>query len=186
MKKFVSGVIVGLLLFSGASVFADSVNLVGQKVQGLFSVEKGGKKIADAVIINGSTYAPVKALADATGAKLDVKGKTITVQENESGGTASTGTSIASSTKLENFKNKRALVSYEISKREAGIKGTEEDTIPFHEKLAEELANNGTLGQQHRDAVISYKKVVEKMKAELVTLKQQLTDLDSQIAELQK
>lgn len=32
MKKFISGVIVGALLFSGVTVFADSASLIGQKV----------------------------------------------------------------------------------------------------------------------------------------------------------
>lgn len=44
MKKFVSGLIVGVLLFAGASAFADSSSLIGQKVQGLFSIEKNGTR----------------------------------------------------------------------------------------------------------------------------------------------
>lgn len=81
MKKFISGVIVGLFLFAGASVFADSSSLIGQKVQGLFSVEKNGTKIADAVIINGSAYAPVRAVSQAAGVGLTVEGKTIKMTE---------------------------------------------------------------------------------------------------------
>lgn len=81
MKRFISGIIVGALLFGGASVFADSVGLIGQKVQGLFVIEKGGKKIADAVIIKGSAYAPVKAVADAAGANLTVEGKKIIMSD---------------------------------------------------------------------------------------------------------
>lgn len=43
-EKFISGVIVGALLFGGATVFADSVGLIGQKVQGLFAIEKGARR----------------------------------------------------------------------------------------------------------------------------------------------
>lgn len=75
MKKFVTGLIVGVLLFTSVSVFAAPTSLIGQKVQGLFSIEKNGTKIADAVIINGSTYAPVRALAEVTGTNLNVEGK---------------------------------------------------------------------------------------------------------------
>ncbi|MEK5415068.1 hypothetical protein [Paenibacillus sp. FSL L8-0708] len=82
MKKFISGVIVGALLFAGTSVFADSVGLIGQKVQGLFTIEKSGVKVADAVIINGSAYAPVRAVADATGSELKVEGKKIIMSDS--------------------------------------------------------------------------------------------------------
>ncbi|WP_410512045.1 hypothetical protein PaeBR_18675 [Paenibacillus sp. BR2-3] len=83
MKKFVAGIIVGGFLFAGASVFADSSSLIGQKVQGLFSVEKAGTKVADAIVINGTAYAPVRAVSDATGTELTVDGKRIIIQEKE-------------------------------------------------------------------------------------------------------
>lgn len=83
LKKFISGIIVGGFLFAGASVFADSVSLIGQKVQGLYSVEKDGAKVADAVVINGTAYAPVRAVSDATGTGLTVEGKRIIIQEKE-------------------------------------------------------------------------------------------------------
>lgn len=44
MKKFVSGIVVGVFLFAGVSAFAAPSSLIGQKVQGLFSIEQGGKK----------------------------------------------------------------------------------------------------------------------------------------------
>lgn len=83
LKKFISGVIVGLFLFAGASAFADSASLMGQKVQGLFSVEKDGVKVADAVVINGSTYAPIRAVSEATGTDLSVEGKKIIISTKE-------------------------------------------------------------------------------------------------------
>lgn len=75
MKKFVSGLVVGVLLFVGATVFADSTSLIGQKIQGIYTIEKNGKKVADAVIINGSAYAPVRSVAEASGTTLKVEGK---------------------------------------------------------------------------------------------------------------
>ncbi|WP_375103765.1 hypothetical protein ACDZ28_32660 [Paenibacillus sp. RS8] len=84
MKKFVSGLIVGVLLFAGASVFADSASLIGKKVQGLYTIEKSGKKVSDAIIIDGSAYAPVRAVAEATGAGLSVEGKKIIMSTEDS------------------------------------------------------------------------------------------------------
>jgi hypothetical protein len=76
VKKFISGVIVGALLFGAVPTFAAS-GLLGQKVQGVFTVEKNGTKISEAVVINGSAYAPVRAVAEATGVNLKVEGKKI-------------------------------------------------------------------------------------------------------------
>ncbi|MFD1910151.1 hypothetical protein ACFSQ7_48645 [Paenibacillus rhizoplanae] len=61
---------------------------------GLFTVEQNGKKIADAVIINGSAYVPVRAMSEATGTGLAVEGKTITM-ESKATAIAETGTTVA-------------------------------------------------------------------------------------------
>lgn len=76
VKKFISGIIVRALLFGAVPTFAAS-GLLGQKVQGIFTVEKNGTKLADAVVINGSAYAPVRAVAEASGVNLKVEGKKI-------------------------------------------------------------------------------------------------------------
>lgn len=65
-------------MFGGASAFAAS-GLLGQKVQGVFTIEKDGAKIAEAAIINGSAYAPLRAVADATGTDIGIQGKKIII-----------------------------------------------------------------------------------------------------------
>lgn len=84
MKKLITGAIAGALLLTSVSVFADSASLVGKKVQGLFTVEQNGTKIADAVIIDGVAYAPVRAVSQAAGVQLTVEGKKIIMKESES------------------------------------------------------------------------------------------------------
>ena len=83
MKKKVIGAIAGALLLTSVTVFADSASLVGKKVQGLFTVEQNGKKVADAVIIDGVAYAPVRAVSEAAGVELKVEGKKIIMSESE-------------------------------------------------------------------------------------------------------
>jgi len=180
LKIKISGVIIGVLLIGGASAFAASNNLVGQKVQGLFSIEKNGAKIADAVIINGSAYAPVRSVAEATGAGLTVEGKKIIMSDD--GKTTIT----PKSSLLLNLNSERDQVIREIAKREAGIQNIETDVIPTHEQLAKELANNGTLGKQQLELVESLKKQIGDMKAELVTLNHKLAEIDAKITALLK
>jgi uncharacterized protein involved in exopolysaccharide biosynthesis len=179
VKKFISGVIVGALLFGGASAFAASSSLIGQKVQGLFSIEKAGVKVADAVIINGSAYAPVRAVATATGAGLTVEGKKIIMDET----TISTAAEVQVQINALNFK--REDLTKQIQAAEGGIKMYETTYIPNAERNF-----NGALTEVEKTgsaaALEARKAELEQRKAELATLQQQLTDLDAQIAALQK
>lgn len=174
MKKFISGFIAGALLFGGVSAFAAS-GLIGQKVQGLYTIEKSGAKVADAVIINGSAYAPVRAVAAATGAGLTVEGKKIIMQD-----------SVSVRTPLTDLNAKRESLVEEIAAHEKQIKGYNENILPTYKALADELASNGSLGQRASEDYAQFKKQVDTWESELTTLQQQLTDLDAQIAALQK
>ena len=67
MKKFIAGVVVGACLFGAVPVFADSIkSLIGAKVEGVYSIEHNGQKIAEGLIINGSAYVPVRTMANVT------------------------------------------------------------------------------------------------------------------------
>jgi hypothetical protein len=81
LKKFIVGIVVGALLFGAVPAFANSVkSLIGTKVTGIYTVEQDGKKLTDAVVLNGSAYVPVRAIAEATGTGLAVEGKAIILE----------------------------------------------------------------------------------------------------------
>ncbi|CQR56516.1 hypothetical protein [Paenibacillus riograndensis] len=94
MKKFVIGFVSGAVLFGGISAFAAS-GLVGQKVQSVVMIEKSGVKIADGAVINGAIYAPIQALAKATGTTVTIKDKKVTIGSPS----ASTANSTSSSSR---------------------------------------------------------------------------------------
>ncbi|MEC0169710.1 hypothetical protein [Paenibacillus graminis] len=183
MKKFVSGVIVGALLFGGASVFAESVSLIGKKVSGVYTIEKNGKKVAEAVIINGSAYAPVRAVAEATGAGLKVEGKKIIMSETNQGSSA---TATSEQKSVADLQVEREKVSAVIEQKKANITDLETNVIPLYEAQVKDLSTNSALAQQVQGTVDSYKSILEQRKTELSTLQQQLTDLDAKIAALLK
>lgn len=83
MKKRILGVVVTALLLGSSIGYAASSSLIGAKVTGIFTIEQDGNKIADAVVINGSTYAPVRAISEATNTELKVEGKTIMVESKQ-------------------------------------------------------------------------------------------------------
>ncbi|MBW4083535.1 hypothetical protein [Paenibacillus sp. S150] len=189
MKKFISGVIVGSLLFASASVFADSASLIGQKVQGLFSVEKGGVKVSDAVIINGSAYAPVRAVAEAADVNLTVKGKTIIMetknQETASSSVTSNSEVTDPKTSLSELKSERAKVAADIERYTASIKDLKEGLIPSLEEQTKILENTGKIGEMTKENLETYKKLLSEKEAELIVLNQRLKELDAEIATLQ-
>lgn len=178
MKKFVSGLIVGLMLFAGASAFADSSSLIGKKVQGLFSIEKNGTKIAEAVIINGSAYAPVRSIAEATGAGLTVEGKKIIMDSQI---TITTN----NATKIEQLQGLKSIVENNIKVTKAEINMYETDVIP-----RAETAYQNSIGSDEEEGrkkwldsmKTNYTQVVEK----LTLLNEKLAEYETQIADLQK
>ncbi|MEK3796108.1 hypothetical protein MKX42_30665 [Paenibacillus sp. FSL R7-0204] len=173
MKKFISGFVAGALLFGGVSVFAAS-GLIGQKVEGLYSIEKGGAKVADAVIINGSAYAPIRAVSAATGATLSVEGKKIIMSVSSDADNL-----LPDSVKISTLNNKITVLQAEIDRATGGINGYESminmiknapgyDAIAHREKL-----------DQLESKIAGEQQIIDKSKNEI-------SDLNAQIAALQK
>lgn len=180
LKKFISGVIVGVLLFASASAFADSVGIFGKKVTGIYTIMQDGKKVAEAGIINGSAYAPVRAVSDAVGASLTVEGRTIVI---ESGSTAASSDEVA--IQINGLKFKRTLLLKDVQAAESGVKMYETTYIPNAQKnydgAFDELSKSAA-----EKALEARKAEYEQRKAELADLQQQLIELDAQITALQK
>lgn len=67
MKKIVVGVIIGFVLAFAASAYADEIeSLIGKKIEGEFPVTINGQRLdKKAIVIDGTSYLPVRAIADA-------------------------------------------------------------------------------------------------------------------------
>lgn len=182
MKKFVSGVIVGIMLFAGASAFADSVGIIGKKVTGTYTIKnEAGERIADAAIIEGSAYAPVRALSAATGTELVVEGKEI-IMSTVSGNTSK---GLKFEAEMQVLETQKMMIEKRLLEARGGVNLYDTDIIP----RAEEYARNsvGTKEEsQHANWLSARKAEREKYAQEIVDLEKQLTELNAQIAELQK
>lgn len=164
-------------MFGGVSVFADSASLIGQKVQGLFSIEKqSGGKIADAVIINGTAYAPVRAVSEATGVQLAVEGKKIIMEDKQQTVVPSASfqvepvaspspSPVIEKTQKELIMEQAIAIQKEISeKTTAGMEVVK--------KLAMD-SNNAELRAQYNQ----YDKEIRELQAKLKMLEEQLKNL---------
>lgn len=66
MKKYVIGTVFGFCLSLGVGASAEVVNMVGKVVDGAFPVTVNGSKVeAPAIVIEGTSYLPVRAMGDA-------------------------------------------------------------------------------------------------------------------------
>ncbi|KAI7257552.1 hypothetical protein KC345_g10767 [Hortaea werneckii] len=74
----------------GAQALGASASLVGKTIQGEYTVNVYGKKLAvPAIVIDGKSYAPVRAIGELAGYKVSVQGKIISLEEKTSADAAS-------------------------------------------------------------------------------------------------
>jgi len=69
MRKYIIGFVAGILIATVSSVGANTLSLVGKKIQSEASVTLDGKEIDTAIIVDGKSYAPIRSVAEATGLK---------------------------------------------------------------------------------------------------------------------
>lgn len=160
MKKYIVGFLAGAIFTISTSVFADDIkSLIGQTVQGTASVTLNDKEIGSAVIINGTSYAPVRTVSEASGLEVDY------------------------SKGVVKMKSKAKQISAdelqkEIDKYTTLITTAEEGVARVNESI-----QAGGLGQDELNYLTEGKERREKL---LESYKSKLSDLQAQFAELQK
>ncbi|MEK3868192.1 hypothetical protein MHH60_32545 [Paenibacillus sp. FSL H7-0716] len=183
MKKKIIIITTAALMLGGSIGFAATNSpLIGAKVQGLFMVQKSdGTKIGDAVIINGTAYAPVRSVSEATGATLTVEGKKIIMSENNT-------TSVEITGKSSDYSEKKSYLEYKIRAADSDIKSAQgaikglEVSVESVNKLPSEKQKNETLTKIDEMIKVKQQVILEKEK-ELADLQEQLTEVDAQEAE---
>ncbi|CQR57208.1 hypothetical protein [Paenibacillus riograndensis] len=84
MKKLAAGFLAGAVLMIGTQAIGASTSLVGKTIQAEYTVNVYGKKLAvPAIVIDGKSYAPVRAIGELAGYKVSLSGKTISLDEKE-------------------------------------------------------------------------------------------------------
>ncbi|OKP99097.1 hypothetical protein [Paenibacillus sp. P46E] len=85
MKKLAAGFLAGAVLMISTQAIGASTSLVGKTIQAEYTVNVYGKKLADkAIVIDGKSYAPVRAIGELAGYKVSLSGKTISLDERQS------------------------------------------------------------------------------------------------------
>ncbi|WP_059049990.1 hypothetical protein [Paenibacillus senegalimassiliensis] len=88
MKKYVNYIaffVAGIVFATSTTAFADNVlNLVGSKVQAVNNISlKDGSEIGKGIIVNDTTYAPVRAVTEAAGFSVELEGKDVVLNKTD-------------------------------------------------------------------------------------------------------
>lgn len=66
MRKYIVGAVLGAILATGIPAHAAILNMIGKQVDGTFPVKVNGSSLdKQAIVIDGTSYLPVRALGDA-------------------------------------------------------------------------------------------------------------------------
>jgi len=81
LRKYIIGFIVGVFLTLPAAIYADEVSNVGKRIAAEFPVVLNGQELpVKAVAFEGTSYVPVRALAEALGLEVDFKDRAVILE----------------------------------------------------------------------------------------------------------
>lgn len=153
------GIMIGSVLSFGVGAAADGISLVGKKIGGETDVLVNGVKLGTAIIVNGSSYAPVRVIGEAAGFDVGFVDKKVVL-----------GTPKEEVTKpVESSTDAKKERISEIKKRGSAIDDRYREIVVIGFQKTE------TLTEQEKNA---YQAEIEALKAEAEALKKELAELE--------
>ena len=173
MKKFILGVICGALIFGGTSVLADSLSLVGKTVQKEVTVNFNGEPLAvKAIMVNNTTYLPIRMLGNLLGAKIEYKDGEVHMEKPDE--YQNIKEQILTEIMLEEQKG-------EIKKKIAELQLAIENGQKRIVELEDEINRDGNDGVV-KEALMKAKEITQTVLQQQLA---QLAELEAQLAELE-
>lgn len=161
MRKYVVGVIAGLLLGFTISAHAEEVgNLIGQAVQGTFPVKIEGAQLeSPAIVVDNKTYLPVRAFGEAIGYNV--------------GFDADLGVNLSKS--VTDTVYGPSLKQQEAISTLQKVIESQKNAIPRLQKGVEMSRRTGA-----EEDIINFERQIEETKARITKLEAQLAELTAQ------
>lgn len=152
MKRFITGLVLGLCIAMPITVIADS--MVGKRIETEVAIKLDGEYLPiNAIGLEGRTYAPVRAFAEALGKEVDWDGEVIIRTPTNSN---EEGNDMDREWTLEQ-------IEWEIKKIE--------NSIYVHKVYIESNKNTSDLPDEIKQALIEAQKTIEDSKIKLEELK---------------
>lgn len=168
MRKYIIGGLVGAALMFG--IQAGAASLVGSKVAGTKDVTLNGTTVGQAVIINNSSYLPVRSLSNALDLGIDLSGGKIKLSEQEQSTAASTPSPSATPTPTPSPSSAPQYTIEQINSKILQIEGV----IKIYESMVVGFDKKGDTGEE---ATLIRNSLAEQ-KAELVVWEQRKAELE--------
>lgn len=84
MKKYLIGFMAGVLLMFSTSVLAEGISKIGKRIEAEFSVQLDGEELPfKAIALEGTSYAPVRSVAEALGLEVDFVDKVVVLNSKQ-------------------------------------------------------------------------------------------------------
>jgi hypothetical protein len=165
MKKFIMGLILGVGLTIAVSAAAEEIqSLIGKQVEGQVAVEVDGVQInVPAAIIDGTSYAPVRAVGEAVGKEVDWKEGKVILESKQTVPNPSATPFVNPAPTMAPSSYKKDQIEYEIQRIELDI---------YAKKYGIEQYPGRFDTEENR-------KALKDLEAELALWKQRLADLEA-------
>jgi hypothetical protein len=173
MKKYVIGILIGFCLSFAVGAHAEVINMIGKVVDGTIDLTINKKKMEyQAVLIDGTTYAPVRMLGEETGYIVkfdDVTGVKLIKKIT---------------TPKETVLKSIAALNSTIATNESMTKGNQEEIVKL--KVKEQTPQVLMDIKTTEDTIDRLQKGIVGLNEQIDKLNQTLADIDAQQAELNK
>lgn len=180
MKKVIYSVLTGTLLFGSVAAvsYAAANSLIGKKVQGVKAVTVNGKAVKDAVVIDGTTYAPVRSFSEAAGYALNIEGGAVKLTTTE---TVTDEDQIVSELKI---KDQIQTLQFNIKQYQSNI-DADNEVIKQVQASIDHLTELSKTNDIPFFDLSAEKQKIEDKKAEIADLQKKIDFANAEIAQLE-
>jgi hypothetical protein len=178
MKKFIFGLILGLVIAIPVGAHGEVVSMIGKAIEGQFNVTLNGTKLdTPALVVDGTSYLPVRAIGEALGldvkfdSNLGIELKQKNVESVANGTTSTTTSTETTAQAIERIKQdikstQDGIANYEfIIKSKKGFADASSDA-DYKKAIYDEIAGIQKMEQDSKDRLIQ-------LQAQLDQLQQQ-------------
>lgn len=180
MKKYFAGFLAGAIFALSSTVFADEISsLIGKEVDGTAEVSLNGETIGSAVIIDGTSYAPVRVISEATGLDVAYNDGVVQLESNDAVTTSTTETTSDTSAVTSASNMSADELKSEISQYNSLIDITKSDI----ERVNTLISSGKYTGDQLeylQNKVTEGEKLIKSYETTVTELQAQLTELQAQ------
>ena len=169
------GLIIGAVLMMSGQLYA-AAPLIGKKVANTVSVKLNGKSIGSGIIVDSTTYLPVRTVATALNLQTTYQSGVVTVtgEENAKQAAEQQAQTDALTADFNKINSKYFDLLTKVDQLQALVKGYEEKIVPEWEKKVADMPSNpinAVMLNQYKAEMKSKKDDLKSKTAELQTAK---------------